>query len=185
MNNDPNYSRNSLFPRFNLKSLGVGALVLILACVLCAAFAIPRVFDGGDDDNEPRPAEQEDDSPSVSDESRPENDNVVLGSLTTAASLDSDGCPVEVASTFSPTDSIYVVAPNSDVPEGTLVFARLHHNGNAVEDSPEIQADQDYSNTCINFVFEPTTGEAFEPGSYEVEFIVNGNPSESVTFEVR
>ncbi len=40
-------------------------------------------------------------------------------------------------------------------------------------------------NTCINFVFEPTQGAAFQPGQYEAEFVVNGNQSDSVTFQVR
>ncbi|MBZ0302806.1 MAG: hypothetical protein K8J31_23885, partial [Anaerolineae bacterium] len=79
---------------------------------------------------------------------------------------------------------VYIVAPYSDVPAGTSVFVRLYQDGTPIEDTSEIQADQDYHNTCLNFVFEPIEG-TFDPGSYEAEFFVNGNPAQSVNFEIR
>jgi hypothetical protein len=69
------------------------------------------------------------------------------------------------------------------MPEGTTVFARLYHDDTAVEDTAEITADEDYSNVCVNFVFE--NDENWDSGDYEVEFFVNGNAYESAQFSVR
>jgi hypothetical protein len=77
-----------------------------------------------------------------------------------------------------------VVAPNSNVPQGTTIYARLFRGNDVVEDSPEITADKDYVQNCINFVFQPT-GADFAPGSYEAQFFVNGNAASSVTFNVQ
>jgi len=111
---------------------------------------------------------------------------VVLGRLVTAANIDADGCPVDLTDQFNTTDSVYVVIEDSDIPAGTTVFARLFREGTPTEDADTITADQDYTNTCIYFVFEPTTtAEVLEPGFYEAQVIVNGNPGERVGFEIR
>ncbi|MCC6615887.1 MAG: hypothetical protein IT320_20625 [Anaerolineae bacterium] len=107
---------------------------------------------------------------------------IQLGQIVTAQSVDRDGCPGEVTSRFAPTDSIYVVARETDIPQGTGVFARLYFNNEGIEDTDEITADTDLPATCINFVFEHDGG--FEPGNYEAEFFVNGNPAGSVSFTV-
>ena len=107
-----------------------------------------------------------------------------LGRVVSATGIDRDGCPVEITSTFEASESVYVIAEGSDVPRGTTVFVRLYHDGQPIEDAPEITADQDYNNTCINFVFEPE-GSNFDPGNYEAEFIINGIPTESASFEIR
>lgn len=121
----------------------------------------------------PQPAAQADTSSSV----------VQLGQVVTAQSVDRDGCPGEVTTRFAPDDSIYVVARETDIPQGTAVFARLYFNNEAIEDTDEITADSDLPATCINFVFENDQG--FEAGNYEAEFFVNGNPAGSVAFTVR
>jgi hypothetical protein len=61
---------------------------------------------------------------------------------------------------------------------------RLYRDGQPIEDAPELVADRDYTNTCINFVFE-AVNQPFQPGAYEAQFIVNGNPGPSVTFNVQ
>ncbi|MCA9902799.1 MAG: hypothetical protein KC547_02990 [Anaerolineae bacterium] len=108
--------------------------------------------------------------------------SVQLGQLVTALSVDRDGCPGEVSTRFAPDDNIYVVARETDVTQGTAVFARLYHEGQSVEDTDEIVADSDMR-VCINFVFENSQG--FDTGNYEAEFFVNGNPAGSVAFTVR
>ncbi len=108
-----------------------------------------------------------------------------LGEIVTARSLDRDGCAASRSSTFGSGDSIYVVAEDSEVLAGTDVFVRLYFEDQAIEDLPEITADQDYESTCINFVFEPTAGASFDRGDYEAEFVVNGNQAGSVTFRVQ
>lgn len=111
---------------------------------------------------------------------------IMVGELVSSSGLDSDGCPVDREDTFAPSDAIYIVAVNSNVPEGTDVFSRLSHEGEPVEDSVLITADQDYQNTCIYFEFEATSGaEVLDTGSYEAQLIVNGNPGPSVDFQVR
>ncbi len=108
-----------------------------------------------------------------------------LGQIVTAKAVDRDGCAVDSTTTFSTRGPIHVVAEGSDVQQGTVIFVRLYYQGQPLEDLPEIKADQDYSNNCISFVFEPTQGAAFQPGQYEAEFVVNGNQSGSVTFQVQ
>ena len=110
---------------------------------------------------------------------------VTLGEIVTARTLDRDGCAASRSSTFGPSDSIYIVAEDSEVKAGTAVFVRLYFDDQAIEDLPEITADQDYESTCINFVFEPTSGASFDRGDYEAEFVVNGNQAGSVTFRVQ
>jgi hypothetical protein len=115
--------------------------------------------------------------------SRDVADNIQIGRVVSAWSIDRDGCATETTSTFRPSDPIYVVAEDSTVPAGTSVFVRIYREGQAVEDTDEIVADQDYNNSCINFVFESNNG--FDAGRYEAEFYINGNPANSVQFEVR
>jgi hypothetical protein len=110
--------------------------------------------------------------------------NAVIGDVVAASSIDSDGCPASETSTFDQDDVIYVGAVDSDIPAGTDMFARLFLDGQPLEDTDLITADADY--TCAAFAFEATLGaEVMESGSYEAQLFVNGNPSESVSFDVR
>ncbi|HLV37596.1 MAG TPA: hypothetical protein VKY59_20930 [Spirillospora sp.] len=145
------------------KTIGIGLLILV-----AVVFVLPRLFNTGGATT-PDTIEQGD---------------IQVGRPVSAASVDRDGCPVNVTTNFAPDEQIYIVAPQTDVPAGTAVFVRLYHNGMAIEDTVEILADQDYRNTCINFVFEPVDG-TFDPGSYEAEFYINGNPAESVSFAIQ
>jgi hypothetical protein len=154
------------------RTLLIGAIV-----VIAALFILPRLLNtsGVDVDN-----------PGTTTQNQPSEDlnpNVNLGNPVTAAGIDRDGCPTNSTSTFNGNDDIYVVAPGSDIPAGTAVFVSLYHNGQRIEDAPEITADQDYTNTCLNFVFEPVDG-PFQPGNYEAEFVINGNAADTVTFTV-
>lgn len=152
-----------------------GTTILIGLVILVAAIVfLPRLFNTNTDGVLP----SAEDNPAMVD------DNIDLGQPVSATSIDRDGCPVDTATAFNATDDIYVVAPGSDVPAGTSVFVRLYRDSVPVEDAPEIAASSDYSNSCVNFVFEPLDG-AFEPGQYEAEFYINGNPADSVTFDVR
>lgn len=111
---------------------------------------------------------------------------VVLGRLVTSSGIDADGCPTNPTDQFASTDEIYVVVEDSDIPAGTTVFARLFRDGQPVEDADPITADRDYTNTCIYFVFSVTDQAIrLDPGTYEAQVIVNGNPGERVGFEVR
>jgi hypothetical protein len=163
----------------NLK-LDTKTIIIGIVIFIAAMFFIPQIL-GGDDDN--------DDQSPVSDTNNDENedaadDNIDLGEVVSAEGVDRDGCAVDVTSEFDTTDSIYVVAESGDFPEGTAIFVRLYQGDSPLEDSPEIVADQDYNDACVNFVFEPESGAEFDPGDYEAEFFINGNPAETVSFEI-
>lgn len=165
--------------KLDAKTLGFGCLILVV--LACVVLVLPMIF-GGDDDNNNNDNNDNDSQVEV-----PADDagDVNLGSLVTASNVDRNGCPTDNTSTFNPTDSIYVVAPNSAVSTGTNIFARLYREGQPVEDTAVISAAQDYNNTCINFVFEPTAGAELQPGNYEVVFVVNGNETDSVGLSVQ
>lgn len=168
----------------NLK-LDSRTILIGVVVVIAAIFLLPRLFNTSTV-NSPSVDSPSSNSPSNNTNS-PSNqaadDDIQIGRVVSASGVDRDGCPTSSASTFDSNDDIYVVAEDSTIPAGTSVFVRLYREGQPVEDAPEITADQDYTNSCVNFVFEPL--EDFEAGDYEAEFIINGNAAESVQFEVR
>lgn len=109
-----------------------------------------------------------------------------LGDVVTSDALDDEGCATTSITDFDEDDPVYVVLQGSTFPQGTRLFARLYQDDQAVEDTEELVADQAYSNVCAHFVFSPSArAEVWEPGNYEVEFYVNGNPYDSVAFEIQ
>jgi len=168
----------------NLK-LSRTTIIIGLLILVGAMFFLPRVLGGNDSDDD-------NDTPNVT---NPDNGNqpgnqvqdtgATLGPIYTSAALDRDGCAANTTTTFNTTSPIYVVAEDSQVEQGTSVFVRIYYQGQVIEDLPEITAQEDFNNTCINFVIEPAQGAAFQPGQYEAEFIVNGNQAQSVTFQVQ
>jgi len=171
------------------RSLGCGGVLLAVLLLCIAAFVIPNLFnndevaDSGDmNDTEGSILLEEDPTePNVAQSSG--FSDVEIGNLIVSTDIDRNGCPVDSVSMMGDPESFYVVAPNSDIPEGTVVFARLYYEGEPIEDVDEIVADRDYTDTCLNFVFE-TMNFAFDSGNYEVEFFVNGNVYGPVDFTV-
>jgi len=109
-----------------------------------------------------------------------------LGPVVAAQAIDRDNCAVDATTHFTTTDPVYVVLVDSQLPQGTTMFARLYKDGVAIEDTKELTADQDYNNTCVNFVFRPSqNAEVWPAGNYEAEFFVNGNSYRSTTFDIR
>jgi hypothetical protein len=162
--------------KLNTKTIIIGVIIFI-----AAMFFLPQIL-GGDDEDEPNTVSNTSNEDEANDNNT--DDNIALGEVVSAEGVDRDGCAVDITSDFDTSDSIYIVAESGDFPEGTAIFVRLYRDDSPVEDSPEITADQDYNNACVNFVFEPEAGEAFDPGDYEAEFYINGNPAESVSFEI-
>jgi hypothetical protein len=157
--------------------------IIIGIVIIAAVFLIgPRLFNR-DNTQVDLPTNQDSGIPGV--DSNTVSDNIEIGNVVTTSAVDMNGCPTDLRADFEPGEQVYVVAENSDFPAGTSVFVRLYHEGAALEDAPEIQADRDYNNSCVNFIFEPTFGQAFDPGNYQAEFIVNGNSADTVNFEVR
>jgi len=109
-----------------------------------------------------------------------------LGPVVAAQAIDRDNCAVDATTHFTTSDPVYVVLVDSQLPQGTTMFARLYKDGVAIEDTKELTADQDYNNTCVNFVFRPSqNAELWAAGNYEAEFFVNGNSYRSTTFDIR
>ena len=118
----------------------------------------------------------------------PENtatESVEFGEVVTAAAIGSGNAPQDVRSAFSLDNDpiIYVVAEIQRIDQGTTLFSRWSRDGNVFEDSPTITADQDYTDTYLEFHIEPVQGD-FEPGDYTVQIYVNGNPGPSTEFTV-
>ena len=104
-----------------------------------------------------------------------------LGRAFVTDQVSQNGCPQGTTDQFSSTDTIYVGFTESDIPQGTSLFARLLREGEPIEDTDEITADSDLR-TCIWFEFQPSGG--FEPGDYSAQLFVNGNPADEVEFSV-
>jgi len=154
------------------------SLIIVAVIVIAGALLLPRLFGNSSTPTTTAPTIPQQQNPSTS------NVDIQLGAPVSASGIDSNGCATGSTSTFSGNQSIYVVAPNSTVPSGTTIYARLSRDNSPIEDAPQITANQDYSQSCINFVFQPT-GAAFTPGTYEAQFFVNGNAASSVTFNVQ
>ncbi len=80
---------------------------------------------------------------------------------------------------------LYVVAEDSVIAQGTDIFVRWYYEGEVYEESDEITADQNYTDTCIGFSLEADEINALRAGDYEAEFIVNGNAANTVDFQVQ
>ncbi len=169
-------------PKLDTRMLLIIGLVVIVAVL----FIIPRLNQG--DVTTPGTGTVTDGQPRLDDSGSSGasgSGSSGLGRIVAATGVDRDGCPVNTATVFEPVERVYVVAENSNIAAGTTVFVRLYRNNQPVEDAPEITADQAYTNSCVNFVFEPTSGSRFQSGQYEAEFIVNGNAAGSVQFQIR
>jgi len=109
---------------------------------------------------------------------------VELGRVVMAEGIGEQNSPVEITDTFSASqDFIYVVAEADYIERGTTMFARWSRDGEPFEDSSEVTADRDYTNTYIEFHLE-NLEDRMEPGDYSVQLFVNGNPVETVDFQV-
>jgi hypothetical protein len=159
------------------KKWSCGTIVVVVLMICGALYLVPQFWGGNIDD----PTDVPDNGNANAQNS---SDNINLGSLEISEQIDREGCATDSVLSLRNANVFYVIAPYSEFPEGTTVFARLYRNGTAIEDLPVITANQDYSNSCINFVFETTNGNNFQSGDYEVEFFVNGNSYDSISFSI-
>lgn len=160
------------------KKWGCSTIAVVILMICGAIYLYPRLF-GGNDAAQVAPDSEDSDS-----NSQNASDDIDLGALEISEGIDRDGCATDDLSSLRNVDRFYVVAPNSAFPEGTTIFARLYRDGEIVEDLPLITANEDYNNTCVNFVFETANGRDFQSGDYEVEFFVNGNSYNNTSFEI-
>ena len=160
------------------KKWSCGTIAVVVLMICGAIYLIPQ-FLGGNDTVEPTGTANGENNVTQN-----AFDNINLGSLEIAEEIDRNGCAIDNVSSLQNSARFYVIAPNSEYPAGTTIFARLYRDGLVVEDLPLITANQDYSSSCINFVFETVDGNAFEAGAYEAEFWVNGNSYDSISFNI-
>ncbi len=109
---------------------------------------------------------------------------VSLGDVVTAEGIGENNAPVGVTDSFNASqDFIYVVAEADSIEQDTTMYARWSRDGEPFEDSAEITADQDYTDTYVEFHLENLEGQ-FEEGNYSVQIFVNGNPTDAVEFTI-
>lgn len=157
----------------NLKSPGclIGLLIAGALVVLLFGSSIGNLFGGNND------------VPVTGGGGIPSANQGNLGQMFVANQVSNDGCPADLSGQFFADDPIFVGLERSDLPRGTSVFARLYQDGQAIEDTNEIVADQAMNDTCVWFAFEPRGG-GFDPGEYTAEIIVNGNAVDRASFDV-
>ncbi len=160
------------------RTIAIGVLLIIAAVII-----LPRLL-GGNDSGPDTTVPQGQADPR--DTTINTDDGIELGPVVATSNLDRNGCAVDTVSTFPVgTDAIYVVAEDSEVAANTAIFVRWYYEGEVYEESDEIVSDQNYTSTCIGFSLEADTINALREGDYEAEFIVNGNPANTVDFIVQ
>jgi hypothetical protein len=82
-------------------------------------------------------------------------------------------------------DVIYCVVPANRIDSGTTFYARWIYENEPFEDTPTITADRDYTDTYIEFHIEPKDFGVLEKGDYACKIYVNGNPVQTVDFQVK
>lgn len=110
-----------------------------------------------------------------------------VGQLVTTSAIDPNagGRPVTPANTFPRnTQVMYAVLYASKIPSGTTAFARWTRQERPFEDSSEIRAARDYTDTHLTFSLRPTPGK-LALGSYAVQVFLNGAPGPKTEFNVR
>jgi len=166
-----------------------GRTIAIIALIVIAAIIfLPRLL--GNNGQDATPTNEPDDNntqPTANprDTTANDEDGIEIGNVVMANNVDRDGCASGTATTFdADTERIYVVAEDTTVVQGTEVFVRWYLDGEQYEDADAIVADEDYENTCISFTLEQDDTNQLRPGNYEAEFIINGNPADSISFEI-
>jgi len=118
-------------------------------------------------------------------ENKPFVSGADLGQAVMARSIGESNSPVGITDTFSESeDVIYCVVEAHRIDAGTTFYARWVYEGEPFEDTPTITADRDYSDTYIEFHIEPKDFGVLQPGDYACKIYVNGNPVQTVEFEV-
>jgi hypothetical protein len=94
--------------------------------------------------------------------------------------------PTDVTSSFDYWDEVlYCVVHADRIEEGDRLYARWSFEGEAFEDTPEITADREYVDTYVEFHIVPDDFGTLDVGDYSCKIFVNGNPAQTVEFEIR
>ncbi|MFN8382712.1 MAG: hypothetical protein U0V02_12260 [Anaerolineales bacterium] len=101
---------------------------------------------------------------------------------------DQDG--TELTSTFSPTDTVYVVSDLANGVAGNVVTSKWTvvsvdgYDSGYLIDSADITLDKDQLKYTIYFYFEPPEG-GWPLGTYQVEVLFNGTSVNTVQFSIQ
>lgn len=116
--------------------------------------------------------------------SAPAGSGTMFYQTVTARSRDANDCAQEVTTIFNNDEpSIYVVARISNLKAGSTISARWMANGGLYEDSVCWTPDSDWADVCAYCDVGPS-GVAFEPGSWSVEMLLDGQLMSQVEFQV-
>jgi hypothetical protein len=108
-----------------------------------------------------------------------------LGLAYAAGALDANNCPLERVAVFEAGQPVYVALEESTLPAGVELLARLAIGDEPVSESAPMMAEQNLQQ-CIVFQFEiDLNGQPLQPGQYEALILADGEPVDSVTFEIR
>ena len=101
---------------------------------------------------------------------------------------DQDG--TDLTSTFSPTDTVYVVSDLANGVAGNVVTSKWTvvsvdgYDSGYLIDSADITLDKDQLKYTIYFYFEPPEG-GWPLGTYQVEVLFNGTSVNTVQFSIQ
>ena len=109
---------------------------------------------------------------------------MVISSLVTAKGIGDKNAPQNITTAFNPGDTVYAVAQFARLPQGTTIFARWSANGAVKEDTSQVTANQDYTNTYVEFHIAGTQSN-LATGSWTVQFFINGNPGPQAAFQIQ
>lgn len=153
----------------------------ILLCAVCAIVATGGNLLGGLGGNSPVVVDTAPNSGVPIDQ--PISGAAKLSQIVMARNVGEGNVPLDQTNQFTTSDTLIYAVAQGNIPSGTRVFARWSRDGSAFEDTNEIVSDRDYADTYIEFHISPD-GKALTPGSYTVQFYVNGNPGPQAQFTI-
>jgi len=123
-------------------------------------------------------------SPSVNGPGATTTSGASVASFVTAKGIGDKNVPQNGSTTFSSGDTVYAVAQFTRLPQGTTIFARWSVNGTVKEDTSEVTANQDYTNTYVEFHISGTQGN-LATGNWTVQLFISGNPGPQAGFQIQ
>ena len=110
-----------------------------------------------------------------------------LGLSNLRMAYDEDGTQTSTA--FGPNDAIYALADLSNAPVGTVVLSKWYavsvegQEPNTFIDEGEVVVDEENFSGTVHFSF--SAGQNWSPGTYAVEFYLNGALVDTVTYSIQ
>lgn len=113
---------------------------------------------------------------------------VALGSLTpslitgvTCSGVEADQSPLDVTTTFSNNQRVYVAALFKGLTRGVTIGILWYYFDEPIQ-SYALIADGDYGQSWVSFSLQPQ--EPFPPGDYRAELYLNGAPVKTLSYSI-